>query len=76
MINENNKILKVKINKENSYMFTKFEEIYEGFNSLFYFILKDPFDNFWWECISITFQYCQLLIFIINRTVSGKIFFI
>ena len=51
-------------------MFKTIEEIYEGFNSLFYFILKDNFDNFWWECISLTIQYSQMLIFIVNKTVS------
>ena len=70
MINGNEKILKANINQNNSYMFKKIEEIYEGFNSLFYFILKDNFDNFWWECISLTIQYSQMLIFIVNKTVS------
>jgi hypothetical protein len=43
---------------------------------LFYFILKNPLDNIWWECISITIQYSQLLIFILDSTVSRKYYII
>ena len=45
MINENEKILKVNIQKKDSYLFEKIEEFYEGFNALFYFILKNPLNN-------------------------------
>jgi len=75
MINENEKILKVNIQKKDSYLFEKIEEFYEGLNALFYFILKNPLNNVWWECISLTIQYSQMLIFIINETVSIQFFF-
>ena len=70
MNNENNKILKAKIGINESKFIKNIEEYTEAFYSLFYFILKDPLDNFWWECISITLQYTQLLVFIIDSTVS------
>ena len=70
MNNDNNGILKAKIGKNESKLLTKIEEYYEGFYSLFYLILKDPLDNFLWECISITIQYSQRLVFVVNDTVS------
>ena len=73
MNNENEKkILKVEINKKESKLIQTIEDFYEGFNALFYLILKNPLDNFWWECISLTIQYAQMLIFIINGTVRYK----
>jgi hypothetical protein len=36
-------------------------------------MLDDPVENFWFECISITLGYFQLLIYIIDETVSSII---
>lgn len=74
MNNESTKIIKAQIKKKESQFIKKIEEFYEGIFILFYFILKNPNDNFWWECISIILQYSQLLIFIIDETVSLKTF--
>ena len=76
MYNENNAILKAKLEVKDSKLLKKVNEFYEGFYILFYFILKNPLDNFWWECISLTIQYSQLLIFILNKTVSRKYYII
>ena len=76
MNNENKGILKVNLKKQGLNLLKKLNEFYEGFYALFYFILKNPLDNFWWECISLTIQYSQLLIFIIDSTVSRKSSFI
>ena len=76
MNNENNAILKVETSKKESKLRKFIEEYIEGFYSLFYLILKNPLDNFWWECISITIQYSQLLIFIINQTVRKNFIYI
>ena len=70
---ENNSILKAEINKKEYKLIKIIEEFYEGSYSLFYLIMKNPIDNFWWECISLTIQYSQLLIFIIDETVSKNI---
>ena len=70
---ENNSILKVDINEKEFKLIKIIEEFYEGFYSLFYLIMKNPLENFWWECISLTIQYSQLLIFIIDETVSKNI---
>ena len=76
MNDEDKGILKLNLEKKGSNFLKKLNEFYEGFYALFYFILKNPLDNFWWECISLTIQYSQLLIFIIDSTVSRKSSFI
>ena len=70
MNNDNNAILNAEINKKESELLKKIQNFYEGFYELFYFILKNPLDNFWWEIISLSIQYSQLLAFIIDETVS------
>ena len=67
--NDNNAILKINLNKGNSEN-NKFDEFYNALFTIFYFILQKPFDNFWWECVSIIIQYFQLTIFVIDSTVS------
>ncbi len=76
MYKENNAILKAKLEVKGSKILKKIDEFYEGFYILFYFILKNPLDNFWWECISLTIQYSQILIFILDSTVSRKYYII
>ena len=76
MYNENNAILKAKLEVKDSKILKKINGFYEGFYILFYLILKNPLDNFWWECISLTIQYSQILIFILDSTVSRKYYII
>ena len=64
------KIMKAEINKRENELTKKIDEFYNGFNELFYLILKNPLDNLWWECISLTLQYSQMILFIVNKTVS------
>ena len=71
MNSEKNEILKSNIIIKESKLLKIIDEFYEGFYALFYLIIKSPLDNFWWECISLTIQYTQMLIFIINGTVSN-----
>lgn len=72
MSNENKAILNAKINRKESKIVKTLEEFNQGYYEMFYLILKNPFNNFWWECISITIQYSQLLIFILDSTVRKK----
>ena len=67
--NDNNAILKVNFEKDKPES-NKLSEFLNALFTIFYYILKKPFDNFWWECISVIIQYLQLLIFIIDSTVS------
>ncbi len=48
MNNENKAILRAEIIKNESKLRKLLEEYMEGFYSLFYLILKNPLDNFWW----------------------------
>ena len=70
MKNERKKLLDIDVFKKESKLKLKIKEILEGFYELLYFILKDPLDNFWWECISLIIQYLQLSAFILDDKVS------
>ena len=70
MKNERKKILDIDIFKKESKLKFNIKVILEGFYELLYCILKDPLDNFWWECISLIIQYLQLSIFIFDDAVS------
>ena len=72
MIYENKKLLNAEIIKKESKV--KIKEFLEGIYELFYLILKNPLDNFWWECFSILIQYIQLIIFTLDEKVSIFIF--
>ena len=72
MIYENKKLLNAEIVKKESKV--KIKEFLEGIYELFYLILKNPLDNFWWECFSILIQYIQLMAFTLDEKVS--IFFL
>jgi hypothetical protein len=76
MINEKKEILNAKINKKDSKFNERIKELHESLFALFYFILKNPVDNIWWQCISITIQYAQVLLLILNSTVSNRSSFI
>ena len=68
MIYENKKLLNAEIIKKETN--SKIKEIIEGHYELFYFILKNPLNNLWWECISLIIQYFQLIIFTLDDKVS------
>ena len=64
------KILSGEIIKKPSRIKTFIKNFLDGFFSIFYYLLKNPLDNIWWECISLIIQYIQLIILIIDETVS------
>ena len=70
MQNESKKILDAEIIKKQSKTKIRIKGTFEAFFSTFYFILKNPLDNLWWECISLIIQYIQLIIFALDETVS------
>ena len=70
--NDNRAILNLNLSS-NETKASKFTEFCNGLFILFYFIMKKPLDNFWFECISILIQYFQMGIFIIDSTVSINI---
>ena len=37
---------------------------------LYRYILEDPFESFWFECIGIIMGYLQILLYLIDKTVN------
>ena len=72
MLNENEKLtlLNFQLNKKLSRIRNFYTDFIDSLYSLFCFMLDDPIENFWYECISILLGYFQLLIYIIDETVS------
>lgn len=70
MLSENKKILNAEIIKKESKTKEKIKQFLQGIYAIFFYIVKNPLDNFWWECISISIQYLQLITFIFDETVS------
>ena len=65
-----NPLLLIKLNKNESKLSKIYTNFIEGLYALFSFMLEDIIENFWYECISIALGYFQLLIYIIDETVS------
>ena len=70
MENNNKNILHVDVFEKQSKAKEKIQSILDGICEIYFFILKNPLDNFFWECISLLIQYIQLIIFIFDETVS------
>ena len=71
MIEEKNPLLNIKLNQKINPFIQFYKDFIEGLYALYYFMLDDPVENFWYECISISLGYFQLLIYIIDETVSS-----
>ena len=71
MMVEKNSILSIQLNQKISPLTKFYKELIEALYELFCFILDDPVENFWYECISLSLGYFQLLIYIIDETVSS-----
>ena len=71
MKDETKKLIKKKIQAEDSYYKRKIKTCFEGIFLLFFYLLKNPLDNFWFECLSISIQYCDMLSYLIDKTVSS-----
>ncbi len=70
MQKENKKILSCQIVNKPSKLKLSIKNLLEGFFSIFYYLLKNPLDNVWWECISLIIQYLHLIILLTDETVS------
>ena len=60
----------IKLKKHKSIMTEIYKNSLDAIFELFDKILEDPVENLLYECISITFGYFQLIIYIIDETVS------
>ncbi len=70
MINEKILLSNLHIEKEESVLTELYKNFVEGLYELYCLMLENPFENFWYECISVSLGYFQLLIYVIDETVS------
>ena len=73
MIAEKSPLLKIELNKKELFIIKFYRDFVEGLYALYCFMLDDPIENFWYEIISISLGYFQLLIYVIDESVSPKI---
>ena len=70
MKDENKRLMEAKILIEDPYLMRVIKNCLEGIFFLFYYLLKNPLENFWFECFSISIQYSDMFLYLIDRTVS------
>jgi hypothetical protein len=73
MLKENNPLLKMKLNQGKEFLCILIKSINESLYSLFDLIVEEPYESMWYKCISIIFEYLQLIIYIFDKTVSHYI---
>ena len=73
---EKNPLLIIQLNKNESKLSKFYKNFSEGLYALFCFMLDDIIENFWYECISISLGYFQILIYIVDETVSLTKFYL
>ena len=70
MLKDKSIILKINFQKEKPYLLNIINHFFESLYALYDFILEDPIEIFWYECLSIIISYLQLIAFIFDKTVS------
>ena len=70
MLKEPNPLIDLSLEKKPIFISTFLKLIYEALYELFKYILEDPFENFWFECIGIVLGYAQLVLYLIDKTVN------
>ena len=70
MLKEQNPLINLNFEKKSMFISNTLELIYEGLYELYRFILEDPFENFWFECIGIILGYAQIILYLIDKTVN------
>lgn len=70
MKNEYKNIIRAEVVKKESKYKKIVENIIDRIYEVFFYILKNPLDNIYWECISLIIQYLQLIIFVLDESVS------
>ena len=70
MLKNRNNLLKINFQKEKPYLTNIFNNFFESIYGVYDFILDDPIEIFWYECLSIIISYLQLIAFIFDKTVS------
>ena len=62
-------IINIELKRKNFTLYTKYKRCLENLFEFFNYILKEPFSNFWWEIITLFFEYFKLLIYISDEKV-------
>ena len=70
MLKEQNPLINLNFEKKPMFISNTLELIYEGLYELYRFILEDPFENFWFECIGIILGYAQIILYLVDKTLN------
>ena len=70
MLKEKNPLLKLKLKTEEPTLSKLLNNIFEALYELYDFILDEPIENFWYECINVILSYFQLITLMLDDTVS------
>ena len=70
MLKEPNPLINLNLEKKPIFISNSLTLIYEGLYELYRYILEDPFESFWFECIGIIIGYLQILLYLIDKTVN------
>ena len=71
MIKENESLLTIKLEKENTILTQFIKNIYQSLYELFDLLLNDPIENFVFEVVNISIGYLQMIMYIFNETVTN-----
>ena len=70
MLKEKNPLLKLNLKTEEPTLSKLLNNIFEALYELYDFILDEPIENFWYECINVILSYFQLITLMLDDTVS------
>lgn len=70
MLKDKSPLLKINFKKENQYLSNVINNFIESLYALYDYILDDPIEILWYECLSIIINYLQIIAFIFDKTVS------
>ena len=70
MIQGNNPLLKINLKSQKSFLFRLTKKIVESVYLLFDLILENPIENIWLESFNIVYGYCQIIVYLTDKTVS------
>ena len=70
MLKEKNPLLKLELNKETPIMKRIINDFFESIYALYDYILDDPIENFWFECLTIELSYLPLISFAFDEIVK------
>lgn len=70
MLKEPNPLIRLNLVKKPIFISNTLKLIFESLYELYRYILEDPFENLWFECIGIIMGYMQILLYLIDKTVN------